>query len=238
MAKVTLGKILNHEYKCWLYSAFFFLVIGSAASAAITLLWWLRIQPWYAHGEGTCIATYIITIICWVSSAIIFILIVLIKPISIGGEDNTKRATIYIAFLFIFAFISIISSVILARMALIVEIGIFTNVNFKCYHDFVVSATLGGKMLKWAVSHDKLEQFLKWFDNFSKKIFEDESMTTFTDYLCSQVGIPTAIACSIVFLGLICFCRVIDMIRKQPEAVENLIADSVNNNNNYTVSKF
>lgn len=184
------------------------LLAGFIGDFITTITWWSRIQPWFAHGNGTGKTVYQCVLACWILSLIgailtAFFLLSTLCIKSICSSITGNKVVLAVCFILVggISVGSIISGGYGSSFAL-KNPGDEDNEDQKCFK-YLSSGAAGAS--KWARKHpDKFDDFIKWSNEKHSE-----------GYFCRDVGAPTMtfvlVQCCaiilwivIIFLALVC----------------------------------
>lgn len=174
------------------------------AEFIVSIIWWSRIHPWFAHGYKTGKIVYQCLEICWISSLLLifFMILGLILYLFLNYKTIIANKKIidfirilrssYSWFLLIaficLSLISIISGIIASTYTW--KKGKIDGKSIKCLK-YIVQGSEGA--YDWVVNKSLKEQkkFENWYSKMLKKAYKKNG--GITNYYCLEVGIPTFI---------------------------------------------
>lgn len=170
----------------------------------ISIVWWTRIHPWFAHGYGSGKRVYQCLEACWISSLLLMFFMIFGLIIS-GIQEicniivKVKTRKIYHKIIFYYTLFAIIAFICLSCISTICGIiaSSYTFVSKKIDEksirclNYIFQGSEGA--INWAAkqSIEKQKEFENWYSKMLKKAYNTNGVVT--QYFCLKVGIPTFI---------------------------------------------
>ncbi|KAK8888183.1 hypothetical protein M9Y10_039247 [Tritrichomonas musculus] len=209
----------------WFYLIFLPVsLLGMFIDFIISLVWWLRIHPWFAHGYKTGKIIYQSLEVCWISFLIEFIYIsiyilfntimkkcykrfvIIYRKKAICDKLSHKMKYVFIVTIILsisLYFISMISGIIASCYALKNEK--IEGKSIKCLK-YILDGYQGAN--EWAThqSSETQKNLEKWHLKMLKKAYGKNDKIT--NYYCLEVGIPILLFSIIPLIELIIFTSI------------------------------
>lgn len=181
-----------------------------------TIVWWLRIHPWFSHGYKSGKTVYISLMTCWISSLtffILFILCILVLCFVNKVQKNQLKKLIDIFSIVIFIFFAVTSSISgIVASCYALKNDKIDGKSIKCLK-YIIEGYQGAN--DWIANQplEKQNDFKNWYSKMSNKAYKKNGNPS--NYFCFEVGVPTLIfsIIPIAFLLYILSILLIDYIR-------------------------
>lgn len=177
-----------------------------------TIIWWLRIHPWFSHGYKSGKTVYISLMSCWISSLILFILFILcfIVLCSVNKiRNNRLKITINIISIIIFIIFSLSSSISgIVASCYALKNDKIDGKSIKCLK-YIMEGYQGANDWVTNQSITKQNNFKDWYSKMLTKAYMKNGNVS--NYYCIEIGIPTLIF-SLIPIAILLYILVILLI--------------------------
>ena len=210
---MTLEAVLSSEKKTLVLVSLILMAVGLLGNFIVTIVWWTRLHPWFAHAAKSGKTVYQSLTACWVVALICLVVVIIFVIFKfavqslwekIAGEKMPSLiSTIVIGALL---FIVFLCGLIPACFGLKKTKG-DEGMNIKCYLYYLEG--LEG-IRNWLAKLDfeelikKGEELKEWDEKLGEKISKEDGLT---EYLCAEVAAPTLIFSIFIFAGIVMFCK-------------------------------